>query len=202
MRSKRLLIRLKVSWPNIPHKSLPPETSCEQWKNIVRNTYLEFIHNRNNFILESLIRYLATTQVDFVSNQDNWHLRILLSESTTSVVKISHIDTKLPEVGQPVCRNAIERIRVVDRVHDTYDMCLAYLGFEVLSILRASCATVNELSLQYTRGYSRQTSGVDDIRGNILRCYFWRDGNFWDDVLNLVVWNFRRKIQIKKFRHT
>lgn len=153
--------------------------------------YLKFIHNRNNFILESLVRYLATAQIDFVSNQNNWHLRIQLSESTTSVVEISHIDAKLPEVGQPVCGNAIKRIRVVDRVHDTYDMCLAYLGFEVLSILRASCATVYELSLQYTRGYSRHTSGVDDIRGNILRCYFWRDGDFWDDVLNLVVRPFR-----------
>lgn len=38
------------------------------------NTHLEFVHNGNDFILQSLIRYLTATQIDFIANQNNGDL--------------------------------------------------------------------------------------------------------------------------------
>lgn len=36
------------------------------------------------------------------------------------------------------------------------------------------------------------TACVNNICVHILRCYFWRNGYFWNDMLNLVKWPFKR----------
>lgn len=45
-----------------------------------RGTHLKLSHQRPNLLLQSLVRDLASSQVDFVSNQDNRHIDSLSPE--------------------------------------------------------------------------------------------------------------------------
>lgn len=54
-----------------------------------------------------------------------------------------YVDTKLAEVGKPVGGYAVERIRVVDGINDTNDVCFSDFGLEVWAVL-GSCWSVCE----------------------------------------------------------
>ena len=47
----------------------------------------------------------------------------------------THIHAELTEVRQPICRDPVKRIWIVNRVHDTNDVGLSNFGLEVGSIL-------------------------------------------------------------------
>ena len=53
----------------------------------------------------------------------------------------THVDSQLPEVRQPIRRDAIERVGVVDGIDNTDDMGFADFEFEMRTVLRRAYST-------------------------------------------------------------
>ena len=128
--------------------------------------YLEFVHDRHDLVLECFVGNLSTSKINFVTNEND-----------------RDIDSKLAEVRKPIRRYPVEGGGIFDRVDNAYNVGFADFGFQVLLVVGVAYKDIRRM----VKGWrvARRTARVHDVRCYIFRCNFRRDGNFWDDVLNL-----------------
>ena len=63
-------------------------------------TYLEFVHDGYNLVLEGFVGHFAASEVYLVANQDDWDLKSTKSDmiNTSIHAGVTYVDTKLSEI--------------------------------------------------------------------------------------------------------